>query len=235
MNDKQKGVPDKWAGWREERGIIAFILAVAGLLATVVASIVLFPYAGKVLMPIMLLVWAITTPSLVLLVVKVGRKWRTISRAQRVVAVAVALTLIASPAIATLLLTQTTPTVTAAAILSTSCTSGATPLTANVSFYLVGVTSYIRFTCTLDSHGYETKGGIVSTPTFTLPSGPSQLWSYESSTAAGGVCSAGTGAWQMTSGSAHTFPSAVKDWDYCMVIPNTATVDIAQYTVGWSA
>lgn len=163
-------------------------------------------------------------------------KWRGLKTSTKILVVLVlALVLVAGPVAAVLLLTQTTPVVTAAAILSTTCVDGAHPLTANVSFYIVGVTTYIRFTCTLDTHGYQTKGGIVSTPTFTLPTGPSQLWSYESSTAAGGVCSAGTSAWQMTSGSAHTFPSAVKDWDYCMVIPNTASVDIAQFTVAWSA
>ncbi len=143
--------------------------------------------------------------------------------------------LIFGAAIAVLLLTQTVPVVTSAAILSTTCIDGANPLTANVSFYIQGVTSYIRFTCTTDSHGYQTKGSIQSTPTFTLPSPFTQLWSFETSSATGTTCAAGTGAWQMTSGSPHTFPSGTTNWDYCAVIPNTATADSTLFTVAWSA
>ncbi len=143
--------------------------------------------------------------------------------------------LIFGTAVAVLLLTQTAPVVTAAAILSTTCTSGANPLTANVTFYIQGVQSYIRFTCTVDGQGYTSKGGIVSTPTFTLPAPFTQLWSFEKVTGAGTTCAAGTGAWQMTSGISHTFPSGTVTWDYCALIPNTATADSTQFTVAWSA
>jgi hypothetical protein len=145
--------------------------------------------------------------------------------------------LIFGVAVATLLLTQTVPVVTAQAVLSTTCIDGAHPLTANVSTFVSGATSYIRFTCTADSSvGYTTKGGIQSTPTFTLPNPPfSQLWSFAKSTSVGTTCAGGTSAWQMTSGSPHTFGAGTLTWDYCAVIPNTSSVDSTQFTVAWSA
>lgn len=239
MEDEDR-IDRKRASWRLMRRYAPLLLEVF-LFGAAFAALFLLG-SNRFRGPVLSFAWGTLVIGLTLLGAVVGfrrevarrwRKWRRPTRAA--FAVGVAVLVVATPVAATLLLTQTVPVVTAAAILSTTCTSGANPLTANVSFYIVGVTSYIRFTCTVDGHGYQTKGGIVATPTFTLPTGPSQLWSYESSTAAGGVCSAGTGAWQMTSGSGHTFPSAVKDWDYCMVIPNTATVDIAQYTVAWDA
>lgn len=167
--------------------------------------------------------------------------WRPKRRMSRkmayVVSTILGVMLIFGTAVAVLLLTQTAPVVTAAAILSTTCIDGANPLTANVTFYVQGVQSYIRFTCTVDSStGYSTKGGIVSTPTFTLPSPFTQLWSFRSTTTAGTTCAGGTGAWQMTSGSPHTFPGGAQiGWDYCALIPNTATVDSTTFTVAWSA
>jgi hypothetical protein len=119
--------------------------------------------------------------------------------------------------------------------LSQSCTSGPTPLTANKTGYIQGVTTYIRFTCTTDVKAYTTGGSIQATPTFTLPSPYTQLWSFQSSTATGTTCSGGTGAWQMTTGVQHTFPSGSTTWDYCAVIPNTATVDSTSFTVAWNS
>ena len=144
--------------------------------------------------------------------------------------------LIFGAAVAVLLLTQTFPVVTAAKVSSVTCIDGAHPLTANSTFYISGVTTYIRFTCTTDSMAYSTQGGITSTPTFTLPAPFTELWSFRSTTSTGGTCSAGTGAWQMTSGSSHTFPSGGSiGWDYCALIPDTATADSTTFTVAWSA
>lgn len=120
-------------------------------------------------------------------------------------------------------------------IFSTTCVDVSHPLSANQSFYVLGQTTYIRLTCSADGNiGYTTSGAIVATPTFTLPAPFTQLWSLQSSTAAGTTCSAGTGAWQMSSGTAHTFPVAQTTWDYCAVIPNTATVDSTSFTVAWN-
>jgi len=139
-------------------------------------------------------------------------------------------------AIAVLLLTQTVPVITAQALLSTTCVDAGNPLTANVTGYLSGVTAYIRFTCTTDGEGYTAKGAIEATPTFTLPNPPfSQLWSFRQSTSVGTTCADGTGAWQMTSASSHTFPSGETTWDYCAVIPNTSSIDSTSFTVAWSA
>lgn len=143
--------------------------------------------------------------------------------------------LIFGTAIAVTLLTQTVPVVTAQSIISTTCIDGAHPLTLSPTGYIEGQTTYIRMTCTVDSKGYTAKGAIVGTPTFTLPSQITQLWSYTAGTLSG-ACSAATGAWQMTSGSPHTFPSGTTTWDYCGVIPNTATGDTpGTFTVVWSA
>lgn len=143
---------------------------------------------------------------------------------------------IAGYVIAVLLLTQTVPVTTAASIVSTTCVDGSHPLTGNVSFYVQGKTTYVRFTCAADANvGYTTKGGIVATPTFSLPSPFTQLWSFQQSTAVGTTCAGGTGAWQMTSGSAHTFPGPQTTWDYCALIPNTGTGDSSSFAVAWSA
>jgi len=123
----------------------------------------------------------------------------------------------------------------AGTLISTSCTSGASPLTMNVSYYFQGITNYRRLTCTTDGEAYTTSGSIAATPTFTLPSPFTQLWSFQSSTSTGTTCADGTGAWQMTSSSQHTFPSASTTWDYCTVIPNTATVDSTTFTVQWDS
>lgn len=120
-------------------------------------------------------------------------------------------------------------------LISVSCTSGPTPLTANRTYYFQGVQDYIRFTCTADGKAYTTSGSIAATPTFTLPAPFTQLWSFTSSTSTGTTCAAGTSAWQMTSGSSHTFPSGTTYWDYCAVIPNTATADSTSFTVAWNS
>lgn len=144
--------------------------------------------------------------------------------------------LIFGTAVAILLLTQTVPIVGAAIVASVSCTDGAHPLTANATIYIPGQVTYIRFTCTADSLAYSTKGGIISTPTFTLPAPFTELWSFRSTTTTGTTCAAGTGAWQMTTGSPHTFPSGASiGWDYCAKIPDTATADSTTFTVAWSA
>lgn len=116
---------------------------------------------------------------------------------------------------------------------STNCSGGS--LTASSTTYISGVTTYIRFTCTADTKAYTTSGSIAATPSFVLPAPFTQLWSYQSSTSPGTACSAGTGAWQMTSGSQHTFPSGSTTWDLCALIPSTATVDSTSFTVTWSS
>lgn len=141
-----------------------------------------------------------------------------------------------SGAIAVTLLVQVTPVVAAASITSVSC-QNPTSLTANVSSFLSGMSfvQYIRFTCTADSMAYKESGAIVTTPTFSLPTGVSQLWSYRSTTGTGGTCAVGTTAWQMTSGSPHTFPAGNNlGWDYCIVISASASADITAFTVTWS-
>lgn len=119
-------------------------------------------------------------------------------------------------------------------VFSTTCVDAGHPLAANQSFYLPGFTTYIRLTCTTDGVGYTSSGAIAATPSFTLPAPFTQLWSFQSSTATGTTCAGGTGAWQMTSGTAHTFPVATTTWDYCAVIPSTATVDSTSFTVAWN-
>ena len=163
---------------------------------------------------------------------------RTVKRSVKYAILAIILSalIISGSVTAVLLLTQTFPVITAATLGSTSCTSGPTPLTANVSSYVSGVDSYIRFTCTADGRAYYTSGGIVATPTFSLPSPFTQLWSFRSTTSTGGTCSAGTQAWQMTSASPHTFPNGgTIGWDYCALIPSSATVDSTSFTVAWTA
>ncbi len=120
-------------------------------------------------------------------------------------------------------------------LISVSCTSGPTPLTANVTYYIQGVANYVRLTCTVDGKAYTTSGSIAATPTFTLPAPFTQLWSFFSTTATGTTCAAGSGAWQMTSGAQHTFGAASQGWDYCAVIPSSATADSTSFTVAWSS
>lgn len=119
--------------------------------------------------------------------------------------------------------------------LSTSCTSGPTPLTANQTSYIQGVTTYVRLTCTADGKAYTTSGSVVAAPTFTLPAPFTQLWSFDAGTASGTTCAGGTNAWQMTSGASHTFPVGTTSWDYCAVIPSTATADSTTFTVAWNS
>lgn len=131
-------------------------------------------------------------------------------------------------------LTQVTPVVAKAILQSPHCPSP-TQLNANQTYFVAGFTNMVRLTCTADGYAYQTQGGIVGTPTFSLPSGVTALWSYQSSTTAGAACSAGTGAWQMTSGSAHTFATGSVNWELCMVISNTANADISNMNIVWSA
>ena len=140
--------------------------------------------------------------------------------------------LISGYVVAVLMLTQTFPVVAAANITST-CSSVGTPLTANQSA-VVGGSGYIRFTCTVDTRAYRATQALKGTPTFSLPSGYTQLWSFQSSTGAGTTCAGGAAAWQMTSGAQHTFPSGNSDWDYCAVFSNPSA-DLATFTVAWNA
>jgi len=143
---------------------------------------------------------------------------------------------VAGIAIAILLLTQTFPAgVSAGNVYSTTCVDAGNPLTANLTSYIAGVETYIRFTCTTDSRAYTTQGGISATPTFSLPAPFTELWSFRSTTSTGTTCAAGTGAWQMTSASSHTFPSGgAIGWDYCALIPTSATADSTSFTVAWN-
>jgi len=120
-------------------------------------------------------------------------------------------------------------------LISVSCVSSGTPLTMNSTVYVLGFVNYIRMSCTADGKAYTTAGSIAATPTFTLPAPFTELWSFLSSTATGTTCAGGSSAWQMTSGSQHTFPSGATNWDYCALIPSTATADSTSFTVAWNS
>lgn len=122
-----------------------------------------------------------------------------------------------------------------ATLISVSCTDSSHPLTMNRTWYVQGITNYVRLSCTADGSAYTTNNAIVATPTFTLPAPFTELWSFAATTATGTTCAGGTNAWQMTSGSAHTFPTASSTWDYCAVIPSTATADSTSFEVAWNA
>ncbi len=165
---------------------------------------------------------------------RLSQRQRRILRHYWMLEVFVAIVIGVGLSLAATLLTQVTPVVAAASLKSTSCPSP-TALTANKSYFVAGIYQQVRFTCTADGMAYSTSGGIVGTPTFTLPTGASALYSYRSTTTAGTNCTAGTGTWQMTSGGAHTFPSGgAIGWDYCIVIPASASADIASFNVVWS-
>ena len=134
---------------------------------------------------------------------------------------------------ATTLFTQTFPAISATtAVLTSNCTT----LTSNVASIVTGSSGFVQFDCSGTSpfgttSAVATHGG-TATPQFTLPTGYTSLFLYNTVLGPQGCVVVAGNTAQLTSGSPSTFGSGTGD--YCANYSSAPGTGIGTFTLTWT-